>query len=157
MKNYVGKAVLIAVILAWAFPAAVFAHAFLDHADPKVGSEVDAAPSEVKIYFTEEIEPAFSSIQVLDPNGKQIDKKDFHLDPKDKKLAIVSLPPLSAGKYKVVWQVVSADTHKTQGDFTFTVKAAKPVATSQATPSTATGPATATKPGPQNPSSNATK
>ncbi len=34
----------------------------------------------VRIWFTEAIEPAFSSIQVLDTTGKQIDKKDTHLD-----------------------------------------------------------------------------
>jgi methionine-rich copper-binding protein CopC len=35
----------------------------------------------------------------------------------------VSLKPLGAGIYKVDWRAVSTDTHKTQGNFTFSVEA----------------------------------
>ncbi len=122
MKIPVTARILLACIIAGVFPLAAWAHAFLDHAQPKVGASVDAAPAEVKIWFTEEIEPDFSTIQVLDSTGKQVDKKDFHRDAADKKLGIISLPALPAGTYKVVWQVVSTDTHKTNGDFTFTAK-----------------------------------
>jgi len=34
-------------------------------------------------------------------------------------LLTVSLPKLKPGKYKVVWRVVSVDTHVTTGNFTF--------------------------------------
>lgn len=98
------------------------AHAFLDHSEPAVGSKTKTVPSEVQIWFTEAIEPAFSSIQVFDSSGKQIDKHDTHVDAKDKSLLRVSLPPqLKPGAYKVVWRVVSVDTHVTKGDFTFQV------------------------------------
>jgi methionine-rich copper-binding protein CopC len=33
----------------------------------------------------------------------------------------VVLPPLEPGVYKVEWRVMSADTHKVDGDFSFTV------------------------------------
>jgi len=46
------------------------AHAFLDHAEPKVGSTVKGSPTEVKIWFTEELEGAFSKIEVFDAQGK---------------------------------------------------------------------------------------
>jgi methionine-rich copper-binding protein CopC len=102
------------------------AHAFLDHAAPAVGAQVGSAPTEVKIWFTEEVEEALSSVQVLDAAGNVIDKKDCHRDPKDKKLLIVSLPDkLPEGTYKIVWKVVSTDTHMTNGDFKFTYKAGK--------------------------------
>jgi len=122
MKNfaYRNAAVLLSAILT--IQSIASAHAFLDHADPKVGSEIVSAPAEVKIWFTQAIEPAFSSIQIYDAAGKEIDKKDSHVDASDKKLLIVSLPATSSGKYKVVWHVVSVDTHRTQGDFKFTVK-----------------------------------
>jgi copper resistance protein C len=105
-----------------ALPACAWAHAFLDHADPKVGSDVSPSPSVVKAWFTQELEPAFSAIQVFDASGNEVDKKDSHLDDKDQTLLIVSLPSLSPGKYKVSWHVVSVDTHRTQGDFKFNVK-----------------------------------
>jgi copper resistance protein C len=97
------------------------AHAFLKDAEPGVGSTVQTSPSEVRIRFTENIEPAVSSIQVFDASGKEVDKRDMHLDRFDHALLHVSLPRPGAGSYKVVWRVVSVDTHVTNGNFTFRV------------------------------------
>jgi methionine-rich copper-binding protein CopC len=101
--------------------APAHAHAFLDHAEPAVGSTVRASPATVRLRFTEGIEPAFSTIRVLDRQGRQVDKGDQHVGGDDATQMTVSLPPLPAGVYKVVWRVVSVDTHVTEGDFTFTV------------------------------------
>src|ERR1700757_4603317 len=81
------------------------AHAFLQRAEPSVGSTVQTSPPEVRIRFTENIEPAFSSIQVFDSSGKQVDKRDVHLDSSDQALLHVSVPRLGVGTYKVVWRV----------------------------------------------------
>jgi methionine-rich copper-binding protein CopC len=97
------------------------AHAFLKDANPGVGSTLQTSPNEVRIRFTENIEPAFSSIQVFDAFGKEVDKHDLHLDRFDHALLHISLPQLRAGTYKVVWRVVSVDTHVTNGNFTFRV------------------------------------
>jgi hypothetical protein len=113
---------LFAGMMLLAFPTLGVAHAFVDHALPKVGSTVQTPPDSVKIWFTEEIEPAFSSMEVSDSSGKQVDKQDCHVDDKDKTLLIVSLPQLGAGTFKIHWHVVASDTHHTQGDFTFTIK-----------------------------------
>jgi methionine-rich copper-binding protein CopC len=98
------------------------AHALLDHAEPKVGSTVTNSPAEIKIWFTQNLEPAFSTLELQDAQGKEVDKKDAQLDDKDKSLFLVSLPSLPAGTYTVIWHAVSVDTHKTQGRFEFTVK-----------------------------------
>ena len=97
------------------------AHAFLKDADPGVGSTILTLPGEVRIRFTENIEPTVSSIQVFDASGKEVDKRDLHLDRSDHALLHVSLPSLGAGTYKVVWRVVSVDTHVTNGNFTFRI------------------------------------
>jgi methionine-rich copper-binding protein CopC len=97
------------------------AHAFLKDADPGVGSTIQTSPGEVRIRFTENIEPAVSSIQVFDASGKEVDKRDLRLDRSDHALLHVSLPSLGAGIYKVVWRVVSVDTHVTNGNFTFRI------------------------------------
>jgi copper resistance protein C len=99
-----------------------WAHAFLDHADPKVGSTVTNSPTEIKIWFTQNLEPAFSTLEVRNAQGQEVDKKNAHLDDKDKSLFLVSLPQLPTGTYAVIWHAVSVDTHKTQGRFEFTVK-----------------------------------
>lgn len=101
--------------------AGLEAHAFLKDANPGVGSTIQTSPSEVRIRFTENIEPAVSSIQVFDASGKEVDKHDLHLDRSDHTLLHISLRQLRAGTYKVVWRVVSADTHVTNGNFTFRI------------------------------------
>jgi copper resistance protein C len=97
------------------------AHAFLQRAEPGVGSIVQTSPSEVRIRFTENIKPAVSRVQVFDTSGKEVDKRDLHLDRSDHALLHISLPRLGAGTYKVVWRVVSIDTHVTNGSFTFRI------------------------------------
>lgn len=113
---------ILVILLSTAGLSQVRAHAFLDRADPKVGSTVTTAPEEIKLWFTQDLEPAFSSIEVRDAAGHEVDKKDVHPDIKNKALLIVSVPPLAAGTYTVLWRVVSVDTHKTQGHFEFTLK-----------------------------------
>jgi hypothetical protein len=98
------------------------AHAFLDHALPAVGSAVHAPPSQVKLWFTQRLEPAFSRLSVADQGGKQVDKGDARVDAGDGTLLWVSLPPLAPGTYRVTWRVLSVDTHVTEGDFTFEVE-----------------------------------
>lgn len=115
----------LAAILFLAIQSQAWAHAFLDHAEPKVGSTVTSSPSTIKIWFTQDLEPAFSTIEVRDAQGNEVDKKDTHLDDKDKTLLIVSLPQLPDGAYIVTWHVTSVDTHRTQGHFEFTVKTAQ--------------------------------
>lgn len=102
--------------LLWASPAA--AHAFLDHASPAVGSSVRDSPSEVKLWFTQELEPAFSTLTVQDASGKRLDKGDAKVVADTMQ---ISLPPLQPGRYKVTWRALSVDTHVTEGDFTFVV------------------------------------
>lgn len=103
------------------FAQAAAGHAFVDHASPRVGSVVHVAPSEVKIWFTEQLEPAFSTLRVVDGDGKQVDAKDKRIDGKDRTVMRVSLPALPPGTYRVFWRALSVDTHVTEGDFTFLV------------------------------------
>jgi copper resistance protein C len=105
----------------FAFASAAAAHAFLDHAVPAVGSSVHGSPAQVKLWFTQRLEPAFSSAQVLDRSGTRIDKADVKVDAGDPTLLLVSLPQLAPGTYRVTWRVLSVDTHVTEGDFTFNV------------------------------------
>lgn len=111
-----------AVLLFFAVQSQAWAHAFLDHADPKVGATVTNSPAQIKLWFTQNLEPVFSSVVVQDDTGKEVDKKDMRQDDKDKSLLIISVPSLPNGTYTVVWHVVSVDTHRTQGHFKFTIK-----------------------------------
>lgn len=102
-------------------PASVAAHAFLDHSDPAVGSTVPAAPEIVHLWFTQQLEPAFSSVTVTDKSGASVNDGSATVDPGNPSELDVKLKHLSAGTYTVKWHVLSVDTHTTQGDFTFNV------------------------------------
>lgn len=99
-----------------------FAHAFLQHASPPVGSELPVAPFAVTITYSEGVEPAFSTIEVDNAQGARVDKSDPHLLDGDQTKLSVSLPKLPPGQYTVIWHVTSVDTHKTEGRFIFSVK-----------------------------------
>jgi copper resistance protein C len=94
------------------------AHAMLDHAEPRVGNKVAAAPHEVTLWFTQTLEPAFSSVTVTDPAGKRVDSGKPRVSGNQ---ISVSLRPGGAGTYHVTWRVLSVDTHTTDGNFTFSV------------------------------------
>lgn len=111
----------VALFTSLAASAGALAHAFLDRAVPSVGSKVHGQPAEVRLRFSQPLEPAFSTVKVLDAAGKQVDRKDKRLDPADASVLRVSLPRLAPGVYRVVWRVLSADTHVTEGDYSFEV------------------------------------
>jgi methionine-rich copper-binding protein CopC len=79
------------------------------------------APTEVRLWFTEPLEPAFSQVSVLDAKGERVDRDDRRLNPANPQQLSISLRPLGAGRYRVVWRVVSVDTHVTEGDFGFEI------------------------------------
>jgi methionine-rich copper-binding protein CopC len=93
----------------------------LDHADPAVGSTVALAPKAVTLTFTEALEPAFSSIEVRNAQGATVQTGKATVVPGSRAQLRVALKRLSSGTYKVIWHVLSVDTHRTQGDFEFTV------------------------------------
>jgi copper resistance protein C len=97
------------------------AHAFLNQAVPPVGGTVLTSPKEIRLTFSEGIEPRFSGIEIATSDGQAIATGSAIPDPRDDKQLVLSLPPLVPGRYRVSWHVVSADTHRTEGDYTFTV------------------------------------
>ncbi len=103
-------------------PDAAWGHAFPDHADPKVGATISGPPASVRIWFDGALEPVFSSVVVQDASGKPVDKGDSHVDPSDATLLEVSLRPLPAGAYRVIWSVVARDGHRTSGSYIFVIK-----------------------------------
>jgi methionine-rich copper-binding protein CopC len=94
------------------------AHAFLDHAQPRVGNKVAEPPREVTLWFTQKLEPAFSTITVTNAAGDRVDTGKTRVNGTQMS---VTLRPGGAGTYHVTWRVLSVDTHTTDGNFTFQV------------------------------------
>ena len=97
------------------------AHAHLDRAVPAVGSSVRESPRELKLWFTQRLEPAFSKVRVVDGKGKRVDNDDPRVDADSATVLRVTLPRLAPGTYRVQWRVLSVDTHVSEGDFKFDV------------------------------------
>lgn len=94
------------------------AHTTLDHAEPRVGTKVAATPHEVTLWFTQKLEPAFSTIAVTNSAGERVDTGKTRVSGSQMS---VSLRPGGGGTYHVTWRVLSADSHTTDGSFTFQV------------------------------------
>jgi methionine-rich copper-binding protein CopC len=97
-------------------------HAVLQRAEPRVESKLKRSPDEVKLYFTERLEPAYSSLRVLDERGAQVDRRDSRVDRANPALLRATLPPLPPGTYTVRWRVLSIDADVTEGGFTFRIE-----------------------------------
>jgi methionine-rich copper-binding protein CopC len=102
-----------------AVPAA-FAHTHPTEMMPAADSTV-SAPTNVMIHFSEALEPKFSMITLTDANGRVINKEPSVVSP-DAKMMTLPLPKLNPGVYTVNWVGVAVDTHRSTGDYKFTVK-----------------------------------
>jgi copper resistance protein C len=97
------------------------AHAHLKKSIPAAGATVDAV-SEIRLQFDEAIEPRLSRVAVATLGGLKL-PPEIVSDPNDRMTLIVKFSqPLQPGSYKVDWRIVSADTHKIKGSFTFRVQ-----------------------------------
>jgi copper resistance protein C len=120
MRNIIAAALAAGMGLIAIGPAAQ-AHAFLDHASPAVGSAVPAAPAAITLWFTQDLEPAFSSVTVTNQTGQRVDLGNVQVPQGAPAQLQVGLRPLPPGIYTVSWRVVSVDTHPTEGRFQFTI------------------------------------
>jgi methionine-rich copper-binding protein CopC len=120
MKTIIG--VMTALALCLLAPSLGWAHAALQRADPKVGSEVSPAPQKVQLWFSEPLEPALSQVEVKTAAGKNVNAGEAKVAKDDKRRIDAAVEALAPGTYRVEWSVVSVDGHRTTGSFVFTVK-----------------------------------
>jgi len=119
------RTLTIKIIASLAFAAvatAAFAHAQLQKATPAVGGTVSASPTEIRLKFSEGVEPRFSGIALAAQDGATEATGKPSVDPADNSVLVATIAQkLKPGVYKVTWRAVSVDTHKTQGSFNFTI------------------------------------
>lgn len=108
--------VLAALLLMPLAATAAQAHAHLTQSIPAAGATVPAAPQQVSLTFTENLEPAFSSVEVTDGSGARVDTGKAAISGNTMQIGMKALGP---GAYHVGWRAVSVDTHTTEGSFTF--------------------------------------
>jgi methionine-rich copper-binding protein CopC len=109
---------ILGVTLAMLALSPAFGHAHLSKSAPAAGATVNS-PSELMLVFTEPLEAAFSALELKDATGKAVQTEKPQVKDNVMRLRVNALP---AGRYTVNWRVLSVDTHKTNGTFSFTVK-----------------------------------
>ncbi len=119
MKILVSIAIALSMI---AHTAPVFAHAQLIKAEPARRASLDKAPTEVRLWFNEEIEGAYTSLSVLGANKKPVTDTKPQVVSDDPKSIVLPLSELKPGKYTVKFRVLSVDGHIVDESFNFKVK-----------------------------------
>ena len=74
------------------------------------------------VFFTEALEPKFSSLQLMDQQGAVVSKEKSVVDPANAKHMTLSLPKLGPGTYRVHWMTAALDGHRMDGDYSFKVQ-----------------------------------
>jgi hypothetical protein len=114
---------LVALVLASALvPAAGEPHAALVKSSPAARAVLARSPARTELWFSERLEPAYSSLSVVDGADVAVDGKDVVVGPDDPRRLSVSLPALPPGRYTVRFRVLSVDGHLVQSTFPFTIK-----------------------------------
>src|SRR5215471_18404337 len=98
------------------------AHPTLKSAYPPAEGAAASAPTEIKLNFSEGVVWQLSNVELKDQGGKSIATGKLTTNPKDQRQLVVPLQvPLQAGTYTVRWNVVSVDTHRVNGTYSFKV------------------------------------
>lgn len=112
------------VVLSLLLNGQAAAHAVLLKSEPARRAQLSKAPSELRLWFNERLEPTYAEVSVLDAGGKPVTEARGSVDAQDAKLLLLKLPALAAGKYLVKFRVLSVDGHRVQSQFPFTIKGA---------------------------------
>jgi methionine-rich copper-binding protein CopC len=110
----------LAASVLWAGEAS--AHAFPEQDTPSAGAVLAQAPGTVSIRFDSELEPIFSKLIVKNAQDQQVSQGNGSVDPTNARVLATRLTNAAKGSYHVYWSVVSMDGHRTEGDYTFTVR-----------------------------------
>jgi copper resistance protein C len=100
------------------------AHAALVRSDPSRRAVLTQPPGSIRLWFSERIEPEYSSISVLDAAEQIIPTGRAAVSPADAKLLILELPLLMPGQYTVRYRINSIDGHVLESSYQFLLKAA---------------------------------
>src|SRR5947209_11889029 len=113
----------LAVLCTLLWPSIASAHAILVSSDPPADARLTTPPRGVRMWFTEDLNPAFSTAVVINGNNKRVDNRDAHVSPNNTKEMDLTLPPnLPPAVYIVIYRTDSAvDGHVLRGSFIFTV------------------------------------
>lgn len=111
----------LAALLLAATIASTHAHGTVETASPKNGATLSTPPTEIRLKFTEPLEPTFTSVKLFTGSGQEVVTTE-KARVEDSKTVVLPLPTLAPGSYKAQWMSVGHDGHHVHGELTFTVR-----------------------------------
>lgn len=133
--SFSGGIVALVALLWLVGVGSVSAHAVPEVAYPPIDQAVPVMPSTIEVWFSEEVKPEGTTLEVLKLDGTKVDLGNTTLDLQDPNRSHVTVgvhPGLDNGVYVVQWTSLSAlDGDSVSGSYQFTVD---PTASPQALP-----------------------
>jgi copper transport protein len=122
-RRFLLLALPLALSLTLMFPAIASAHAILLRSDPAKDSVLSIPPRGVRMWFSEDLNPAFTTAVVINGERARVDNHDAHVSSNDtKEMDLTLTRNLPPAVYIVVYRTQSAvDGHILQGSFIFSV------------------------------------
>lgn len=127
-------------------PAPAAAHLKLQSSSPAQGDTVRTSLTEIRVTFTQAVEPRYTSLALLDNAGNALALGALHAigDGKTSEFVYRLTHPVVSGDFVVQWKTAGADGHVVSGSFDFSVDVPGAVTVDRAasTPATTADPGT---------------
>jgi copper transport protein len=106
-------------------PIGALLHATLLRSSPAANSRLAQPPETIRLVFSEPVVPRLSQIALVNSAGKAR-QLEVTGDPRNVRILVGRVGPISRGSYEVSWRILSADGHPIAGSFSFFVESATP-------------------------------
>jgi putative copper export protein/methionine-rich copper-binding protein CopC len=112
---------VVTCVVVW--PAVLFAHGVLRKSEPANGATLSVAPRVIRLTFSEAPQLAFTQVELIGPDSQRVALSQLRVAAPDSAVVVVAdiLGPLTAGRYRIAWQITSADGHPVRGAVTFRI------------------------------------
>ncbi|MFD6440639.1 copper resistance protein CopC, partial [Peribacillus sp. NPDC060186] len=118
MKNYIWLVISLFSLLL--YPVTASGHASVISSNPSPNEAMDTLPEKISIQFSEDIQPAFHSLEVFNQDGSKIQIQDSKISEKSEKILEAKWKgSIDEGIYNIKWRVVSSDGHPIEGTIPF--------------------------------------
>ena len=104
-------------------PALLYAHGALRKSEPANGAVLHAAPRVIRLTFNEPPQLAFTRAELVGPDSERVALSPLRVAASDSTAVIVAdvVGPLRAARYRILWQITSADGHPVRGAVAFSI------------------------------------
>jgi putative copper export protein/methionine-rich copper-binding protein CopC len=112
---------LAASVIVW--PVVLFAHGVLRRSEPANGATLRTAPGVIRLTFSEAPQLAFTQVELFGPDSQRVALSELRVAAPDSAVVVVAdvLGPLTAGRYRIAWQITSVDGHPVRGAVSFRI------------------------------------